>query len=45
MQLRGIGAAPGICIGKAYIVDREGVEVVHNIGFADADARCGPDTS
>ena len=28
LQLRGIGAAPGICIGKAYIVDREGVEVV-----------------
>ena len=28
VQLRGIGAAPGICIGKAYLVDREGVEVV-----------------
>ena len=28
LQLKGIGAAPGICIGKAYIVDREGVEVV-----------------
>ncbi len=28
LQLKGIGAAPGICIGKAYIVDREGVEIV-----------------
>ncbi|MDJ0854629.1 MAG: phosphoenolpyruvate--protein phosphotransferase [Desulfobacterales bacterium] len=28
VQLKGIGAAPGICIGKAYLVDREGVEVV-----------------
>mgnify|MGYP001545065761 FL=1 len=28
VQLRGIGAAPGICIGKAYLVDREGVDVV-----------------
>ena len=27
-QLRGIGASPGICIGKAYLVDREGVKVV-----------------
>ncbi|MGD8268202.1 MAG: phosphoenolpyruvate--protein phosphotransferase [Desulfobacterales bacterium] len=28
LLLKGIGAAPGICIGKAYLVDREGVEVV-----------------
>jgi phosphotransferase system enzyme I (PtsI) len=28
LQLRGIGAAPGICIGKAYLVDREGVDVI-----------------
>jgi phosphotransferase system enzyme I (PtsI) len=28
LQLKGIGAAPGICIGKAYLVDREGVDVV-----------------
>ncbi|MBC2734082.1 MAG: phosphoenolpyruvate--protein phosphotransferase [Desulfobacteraceae bacterium] len=28
IQLRGIGASPGICIGKAYLVDREGVKVV-----------------
>ena len=26
--LRGIGGSPGICIGKAYLVDREGVNVV-----------------
>ena len=26
--LTGIGASPGICIGKAYLVDKEGVEVV-----------------
>ncbi len=26
--LKGIGASPGICIGKAYLVDREGVDIV-----------------
>ncbi len=26
--LQGIGAAPGICVGKAYLVDKEGVNVV-----------------
>lgn len=26
--LKGIGGSPGICIGKAYIVDREGVNVI-----------------
>ncbi|HHP7236578.1 MAG TPA: phosphoenolpyruvate--protein phosphotransferase [Desulfobacterales bacterium] len=26
--LSGIGASPGICIGKAYLVDKEGVDVV-----------------
>jgi phosphotransferase system enzyme I (PtsI) len=26
--IRGIGASPGICIGKAYLVGHEGVEVV-----------------
>ncbi|MEJ2286519.1 MAG: phosphoenolpyruvate--protein phosphotransferase [Desulfobacterales bacterium] len=26
--LKGINASPGICIGKAYLVDREGVDVV-----------------
>jgi phosphotransferase system enzyme I (PtsI) len=27
-KMQGIGASPGICIGKAYLVDREGVKVV-----------------
>jgi phosphotransferase system enzyme I (PtsI) len=27
--LKGISASPGICIGKAYLVDREGVEVIN----------------
>ncbi|MBF0203664.1 MAG: phosphoenolpyruvate--protein phosphotransferase [Desulfamplus sp.] len=26
--IKGFGGSPGICIGKAYIVDREGVELV-----------------
>ena len=26
--INGIGGSPGICIGKAYIVDREGVDVI-----------------
>ncbi|MBF0202187.1 MAG: phosphoenolpyruvate--protein phosphotransferase [Desulfamplus sp.] len=26
--LKGIGGSPGICIGKAYIVDREGVDLI-----------------
>ncbi len=28
MILKGIGGSPGICIGKAYLVDKEGVDVV-----------------
>ncbi len=28
IRLTGINASPGICIGKAYLVEREGVEVV-----------------
>ena len=28
IQLHGISASPGICIGKAYLVGREGVDVV-----------------
>ena len=27
-NLKGISASPGICIGKAYLVDKEGVDVV-----------------
>ena len=26
--LKGITASPGICIGKAYLVDKEGVDVI-----------------
>jgi phosphotransferase system enzyme I (PtsI) len=28
IRMEGINASPGICIGKAYLVDREGVEVI-----------------
>ena len=28
IYLTGINASPGICIGKAYLVDREGVDVI-----------------
>lgn len=28
LVLKGIGGSPGICIGKAYLVDKEGVDVV-----------------
>jgi len=26
--IKGINASPGICIGKGYLVDKEGVDVV-----------------
>ena len=29
ITLKGINASPGICIGRAYLVDREGVEVIN----------------
>jgi phosphotransferase system enzyme I (PtsI) len=29
VTLKGIGVSPGICTGKAYLVDREGVEVIN----------------
>lgn len=32
--LEGISGAPGICIGKVYLVDREGVDVVPQYGIA-----------
>lgn len=35
--LKGIGAAPGICIGKAYLVGREGVNVIKRYHIGDAD--------
>ena len=28
LKLKGINASPGICIGRAYLVDREGVDIV-----------------
>ncbi|MDH3883350.1 MAG: phosphoenolpyruvate--protein phosphotransferase [Desulfobacterales bacterium] len=33
--IKGISASPGVCIGKAYLVDREGVEVVEKYRIAD----------
>ncbi len=33
--IKGINASPGICIGKAYLVDREGVEVVEKYRIED----------
>ena len=33
--LRGIGGSPGICIGKAYLVDKEGVDVVPKYTVSD----------
>jgi len=35
--LRGIGGAPGICIGKAYLVDREGVDLIKRYAIIDKD--------
>jgi len=35
--LKGINASPGICIGKAYIVDSEGVEVVSKYRIPEKD--------
>jgi phosphotransferase system enzyme I (PtsI) len=36
--LKGIGGSPGICIGKAYLVDKEGVDVVKKYSIRE-DAR------
>ncbi len=33
--IKGIGGSPGICIGKAYLVDKEGVNVVQQYLIAD----------
>jgi phosphotransferase system enzyme I (PtsI) len=33
--LKGIGGSPGICIGKAYLVDKEGVDVIGRYRIAD----------
>jgi phosphotransferase system enzyme I (PtsI) len=37
IRLKGIGGSPGICIGKAYLVDREGVEVVEKYNIEKDD--------
>jgi phosphoenolpyruvate-protein phosphotransferase (PTS system enzyme I) len=34
--LKGIGGSPGICIGKAYLVDKEGVDVVKKYQVREA---------
>ncbi|MCG8565966.1 MAG: phosphoenolpyruvate--protein phosphotransferase [Desulfobacterales bacterium] len=34
--LRGISGSPGICIGKAYIVDREGVNLIKRYAVSEA---------
>jgi len=34
--LQGIGGSPGICIGKAYIVDREGVDVIKRYSISES---------
>ena len=36
-RLQGIGASPGICIGKAYLVDKGGVDVVKKYVINEAD--------
>jgi len=35
--LTGIDASPGICIGKAYLVDREGVDVIKKYFISEED--------
>ncbi|CAN2044421.1 Phosphoenolpyruvate-protein phosphotransferase [Candidatus Magnetomoraceae bacterium gMMP-13] len=35
--LNGIGGSPGICIGRAYLVDREGVDVVKKYSLDNND--------
>ncbi|MCK5096739.1 MAG: phosphoenolpyruvate--protein phosphotransferase, partial [Desulfobacteraceae bacterium] len=34
--LHGISGSPGICIGKAYIVDREGVDVIKRYSIPES---------
>jgi len=35
--ITGIGASPGICIGKAYLVDTEGVDIIKRYRIDDDD--------
>ncbi len=37
IKLSGISASPGICIGKAYLVGREGVEVIKKYSIDGKD--------
>ncbi|MBI9091138.1 MAG: phosphoenolpyruvate--protein phosphotransferase [Desulfobacterium sp.] len=37
--IHGISGSPGICIGKAYIVDREGVDIIKRYFIADSSVQ------
>ncbi|KPA09043.1 phosphoenolpyruvate-protein phosphotransferase [Candidatus Magnetomorum sp. HK-1] len=37
IKIQGIGGSPGICIGKTYLVDKEGVDVVRQYYLFDKD--------
>ena len=37
--LYGISGSPGICIGKSYLVDKEGVDVVEKYSIAEKDVK------
>jgi phosphoenolpyruvate-protein phosphotransferase (PTS system enzyme I) len=37
IKLSGISASPGICIGKAYLVGREGVDVIKKYSITEKD--------
>jgi len=43
LTLHGISASPGICIGQAYLVDKEGVDIIgpENNKFLQAPAMVG----
>ena len=36
ISIRGISGSPGICIGKAYLVDKEGVNLIKRYPISDA---------
>ena len=37
IRITGIGGSPGICIGQAYLVDREGVDIVEKYVIGTED--------
>lgn len=39
IKLTGIGASPGICIGKAYLLDREGVDLIEQYFVKPGDLK------